>query len=211
MSESSNSTDILIIDDHPVVRAGLKSMLNMHPGLIVVGDVGTASEALAFVKGKRPDVVLLDLRLGERNGIEVIRELRAIDQTIRVIMLTSFELEEDIYQAVQAGAYGYLLKNASEEEMITTVRTVARGERHFSPKIALSLSEHMRRNSLTVRELEVLGMVARGLSNKEVASALRLSSHTVRNHLMNIMDKMGVSDRTEAVIAALKQGLVRLT
>jgi two-component system NarL family response regulator len=211
MDDSSEFVRILIVDDHPVVRTGLKSMLNMHSGLRVIGDVSTGTDALAFVQNNPPDIILLDLRLDGQNGIEVLRELTTIDPEVRVIMLTSFELEEDIYQAVQAGAYGYLIKNSTEEEMISVIRKVSVGQRFFSQKIAMSLSEHIMRSSLTIRELEVLGMVARGLSNKEIAIFLNLSSHTVRNHLMNLMDKLGVSDRTDAVVTGVKQGLIRLT
>lgn len=201
---------ILIVDDHPVVRAGLASMLGTQSSITVVGSASSGEEALIMVDRQQPDILLLDLRMPGMNGIETMRALKAKGNTARIIVLTSFETDEDIYRAVEAGAHGYLLKNTSETEMLDAIRAVHAKQRYFPTHIAGRLAERIARASLTAREIQALELLAKGLTNKQIGMALKISEHTARNHVNSIMEKLGVSDRTEAVITALQQGLVTL-
>jgi DNA-binding NarL/FixJ family response regulator len=201
---------ILIVDDHPVVRAGLASMLGTQPGISVVGSASSGEEALDLVSRAEPEIILLDLRMPGMNGIETIRALKARGSNARIIILTSFETDEDVYRAVEAGAHGYLLKNTSEACMLEAIRAVHTNQRYFPPAIAAKLVERIARVTLTARENEALELLAKGLTNKQIGLALHISEHTARNHVNSILEKLGVSDRTEAVITALQQGLVTL-
>jgi DNA-binding NarL/FixJ family response regulator len=210
----SNSTErpirILIVDDHPVVRAGLASMLSTQPGFQVAANVANGTEAIAVVDATPPDIVLLDLRMPGMTGIEVLHALHQRNSVSRTIVLTSFETDEDIYQAVQAGAQGYLLKNTSQQELVSAIREVHAGLRHLPPSITARLAERMMRSALTSRELEVLKMLSKGLTNKQIAHALSISDNTVRNHVNSIIEKLEVADRTEAVTLALQRGIIEL-
>lgn len=199
---------ILIVDDHPVVRAGLGSMLGTQPGLKVVGAAAGGEEALKLLQRECVDVVLLDLRMAGINGIEVMRTLTGTPGAPRVIVLTSFETDEDIYRAVQAGAHGYLLKDTPQQEMIDAITAVHAGKRYIPRHIAARLADRMMRSSLTTREIEILEMLAKGLTNKEIGSALEISDNTVRNHVISIIGKLEVSDRTEAATAAIQRGII---
>lgn len=201
---------IMIVDDHPVVRAGLTSMLSTQPGFVVAGSAANGAEAIALADSTAPDIILLDLRMPGMTGIEVLRALQQKGTTSRAIVLTSFETDEDIYQAVQAGAQGYLLKNSSQQELVGAIRAVHAGQRHLPPRITARLAERMMRSALTGRELEVLKMLLKGLTNKQIARALSISGNTARNHVNSIIEKLEVADRTEAVTLALRQGLVQL-
>jgi two-component system NarL family response regulator len=171
------------VDDHPVVRAGLTTLLGTQPGLQVVGSASSGTEALETLRtGEGIDLVLLDLRMPEMNGIDVLLAMRREGLTTHVIVLTSFETDEDIYRSVQAGAEGYLLKNTSQAEMVEAIRTVHAGSRYIPRHIASRLTERMMRTELTSRELEILSMVVKGLTNKQIGRVLEISSHTVRNH-----------------------------
>jgi DNA-binding NarL/FixJ family response regulator len=199
---------ILIVDDHPVVRAGLASMLGTQAGLNVVGSTSGGEEALKFLQRESVDVVLLDLRMPGMNGIDVLRALRRSAATPRVIVLTSFEKDEDIYRAVQAGAQGYLLKDTSQREMVDAIASVHSGKRYIPRHIAARLADRMMRSNLTGRETEILEMLAKGLTNKEIGRALEISDNTVRNHVISIISKLEVSDRTEAATAAIQRGII---
>jgi two-component system, NarL family, response regulator len=199
---------ILIVDDHPVVRAGLAGMLGTQPGLAVVGSASGGEEALKLLQRESVDVVLLDLRMPGINGIEVMRALGKMTGAPRVIVLTSFETDEDIYRAVQAGAHGYLLKDTAQREMIDAITSVHAGKRYIPPHIAARLADRMMRSSLTTREIEILEMLAKGLTNKEIGNALEISDHTVRNHVISIIGKLEVSDRTEAATAGIQRGII---
>ncbi|MGB7844935.1 MAG: response regulator transcription factor [Candidatus Acidiferrum sp.] len=201
---------ILIVDDHPVVRAGLASMLGTQTGLKVVGSASGGEEALKFLQRESADVVLLDLRMPVINGIDVLRTLGGTPGSPRVIVLTSFETDEDIYRAVQAGAHGYLLKDTPQREMIDAITSVHAGKRYIPRHIAARLADRMMRSSLTSREIEILEMLAKGLTNKEIGSALEISENTVRNHVISIIGKLEVSDRTEAATAAIQRGIISL-
>ena len=200
----------LIVDDHPVVRAGLTSMLGTHESLDVVGSAWNGQEALALIQQRRPEIVLLDLRMPGMNGIEMLQALRSLPDPPRTIVLTNFETDEDIYRAVRAGAQGYLLKSTTQQEMIEAIMAVAAGRRHFPAHIAARLAQRMSRSSLTAREREILEMMSKGLTNKQIGTALEISANTARNHVNNIIEKLEVADRTEAVTTAIQQGLLNV-
>ena len=201
---------ILIVDDHPVVRAGLASMLGTQAGLEVAGSASSGEEALEMVERECPDLLLLDLRMPGMSGIDMLLALKQRAATARVIILTSFETDEDIYRAIQAGAQGYLLKNTSQREMVEAIRTVHAGKRYIPRPIASRLAERMMRSNLTARELEILRMLAKGPTNKQIGRALDISDNTVRNHVNNIIEKLEVSDRTEAATTAIQRGIIQV-
>ena len=209
MSNSLNDQiRILIVDDHPVVRAGLTSMLDTQPQLVVIGSASSGEEALAMLKANDADVLLLDLRMPRMSGIDVLHSLKSEAIHARAIILTSFETDEDIYRAVQAGAQGYLLKDTSLREMTEAIRTVHAGKRYIPRTIATRLAERMMRTDLTAREFEILGLLAKGLTNKQIGQVLGISEHTVRNHVNSVIEKLDVSDRTEAATTAIQRGLI---
>jgi DNA-binding NarL/FixJ family response regulator len=207
-AKNHNPIRILIVDDHPVVCAGLTSMLSTQSGFEVVGSTASGEEALALVKQNRPNVMLLDLRMPGMDGLAVLDALKAISSPPAVIVLTSFEKEEDIYRSIRAGAQGYLLKDTSESEMVAAITTVDAGERYIPRRISARLANRMLRADLTGRELSILELLAEGSTNKEIAANLKISDNTVRHHVNNIMDKLKVSDRTEAVVTAIRSGIL---
>ena len=206
--EANGKISILIVDDHPVVRAGLASMLGTQESLKVVGAAWNGQEAFALIERHHPQVMLLDLRMPGMNGIETLQALRSIPNPPRVLVLTNFETDEDVYRAVRAGAQGYLIKSTSQQEMIEAIHTVASGRRYFPAPIAARLAQRMSRSNLTVREREILEMMSKGLTNKEIGTALEISANTARNHVNSIIEKLDVADRTEAVTTAIQQGLL---
>ncbi len=201
---------ILLVDDHPVVRAGLASMLSTIPGLAVCGAAASGEEALELIDAEQPDVLLLDLRMPGMTGIEILKLIRAVPFPPRTLVLTSYESDEEIYRAIEAGAHGYLLKSTPQTEIVAAIHAVHSGRHHIPPRIAARLAERMVRTALTQRELEILEMVVRGLTNKQIGNALRISENTARNHINSIIRKLDVSGRTEAATAAIQQGLVRM-
>ncbi len=200
----------MIVDDHPVVRQGLRAMLSSEPDFAVVGMAASAREALCLHEHKEPDVVLMDLRMPEMEGTEAIIEFRRIRPNIRILVLTNYGSDEYIVRATQAGAMGYLLKNTPQEEIVKAVRMVYRRERYVPKDIAQRLFEAIGREELSPRELEVLTLVAQGCSNKDVAQRLFISDKTVRNHVTSCMLKLQAKDRTEAVTRAIERGLIRI-
>lgn len=205
---NSGTIRIVIVDDHPVVCAGLTSMLCAQIGIEVVGSAASGEEALAIVQRDRPDIMLLDLRMPGMDGIGVLNALGRMDHTTRVVVLTSFEKEEDIYRAIRAGAQGYLLKDTTESEMVAAISVVNSGKRYIPRHIAARLADRLMRSDLTARELQTLELLAQGSTNKEIAGALGISDNTVRHHVNNIMEKLQVTDRTEAVATALRSGVL---
>jgi DNA-binding NarL/FixJ family response regulator len=201
---------ILIVDDHPVVRAGLTSMLGTQPALEVIATASSGEAALALMSQSEADVVLLDLRMPGMSGVETILKMKSANVNARVIILTSFETDEDIYRAVQAGAQGYLLKDTSLKLMVEAIETVHEGRRYIPREIAGRLAERMMRASLTSRELEILKMLPRGLTNKQIGTVLGISDNTVKNHVNSIIEKLEVSDRTEAATTAIQRGLITI-
>jgi two-component system, NarL family, response regulator len=199
---------ILIVDDHPVVRAGLTSMLGTQAELEVIGSASSGEEALSKLQHAAPDVLLLDLRMHGMSGVETLLAMKRAAHDTRVIILTSFETDEDIYRAVQAGAQGYLLKDTGLREMVEAIRTVHAGKRYIPRDIAARLAERMMRTDLTPREIEILKLVSKGPTNKEIGRALGISENTVKNHVNSIIEKLEVSDRTEAATTAIQRGLI---
>jgi DNA-binding NarL/FixJ family response regulator len=204
---------LLIADDHPVVRDGLRGMVAPEPDLEVVGEAGNGLEALALVPRVRPDVALVDLRMPALDGVATIRALRERHPEVRVLVLTTFDTERDVVSAIEAGATGYLLKDAPRAELFRAVRAAARGETVLASEVATRLVGQLREPAaqpLTQRELQVLELAARGATNRQVAANLQVSEATVKTHLVHAFGKLGVSDRTAAVTAALERRLIRL-
>ena len=201
---------LLVVDDHAVVRSGLVALLRTVEDMDVVAEAGSGGEAVEQYERHQPDVTLMDLRLPEVGGVEAIRRIRARWPQARVIVLTTFDGDEDIYRAIEAGAKAYLLKGMSVEELISTIRTVHQGNRRIHAAIAEKLAERMGGPHLTTRELEVLQLVVRGRSNKEIGSDLRISEATVKTHMNSLLGKLGVTDRMAASNAAVARGIVHL-
>jgi DNA-binding NarL/FixJ family response regulator len=202
---------VLIVDDHRVVRVGLAAMIARERDMEVVGEAADGPSALAAYATHRPDVVLLDLRMPDMNGAEIITRLRKSDPQAKVIVLTSYDSDEDIFRAVEAGARGYLLKGAFPEGILEeAIRTVHAGSRLIPPAVADRLADRLGAPSLTPREIAVLELVARGLSNREIGAALSTSAGTVKTHLERVYAKLGVGDRTAAALTAIRRGLVTL-
>jgi DNA-binding NarL/FixJ family response regulator len=204
-------TTVLPVDDHPVVREGLRGMIDAEPDLTVVGEAGSGAEAIAIAESLRPDVILMDLRMPDVDGVTATeRILAALPQT-RIVVVTTYESDSDILRAVEAGAAGYLLKDASRGELAEAVRDAARGKTVLAPSVADRLVRFVRQPTsviLSAREVEVLGHVAKGKSNAEIGRELHISEATVKTHLLRAFNKLGVSDRTAAVTTAMSQGLL---
>ena len=201
---------VLIADDHSVVREGLASLIGRKPDMTVVGEASNGREAVDLWKQCRPDVTLLDLRMPELDGVSAIKEIRAGDENARILVLTTFDGDEDIYRAIQAGAKGYLLKDAPREALMDSIRRVHAGETCVPVHLAVKLAERVSGETLSTREIEVLKLIAQGKSNKEIGSALFISEGTVKSHVKAIFAKMSVISRTEAVASATRRGLIQL-
>lgn len=209
---------ILLVDDHEVVRLGLRAVLEVEPDLEVVGDADTAGRGVVAAVRLRPDLVLLDVVLPDRSGIEACREIRAAHPDVRVLMLTSFGDETAVLSSLLAGASGYLLKNAPRADLLAAIRGVAAGGTLLDPAVetvvrqrlaGLSAGKSESRTALSEREREVIALVARGLTNREIAEALVISEKTARNHVSNILDKLGLARRSEAAAYAVRHGIAR--
>ena len=211
MRDPFKAIKVLIIDDHPVVRLGLRTMLESERHIQVTGTAGSAREGIEEVQKVQPDVVLMDLRMPEMEGVEAISELRRVAQNIRILVLTNYDEDLYIFRALKAGAMGYLLKNSPQEEIIQAVEMVHQNQSCIPPNILKRLTETIAREELTQRELEVLKLVADGLTNKGIADRLFISAKTARNHVTSCLGKLGVRDRTEAATTAVRRGLIRLS
>jgi DNA-binding NarL/FixJ family response regulator len=205
---------ILIVDDHPVVRDGLRGMLAGEADFEVVGEAASGAEAVLLTERERPDVVLMDLQMPGVDGATATAEIAERFPGTRVLVLTTYDTDADILRAVEAGATGYLLKDAPRERLFPAIRSAARGETVLAPTVATRLVNRMRvpaEEALTSREIEVLELVARGSSNADVAASLFISEATVKTHLLHIFGKLGVDDRTAAVVSALERGIIALS
>ena len=201
---------LLVVDDHPVVRGGLVALLGTVDDMKVVAEADDGREAFEQYSLHQPDVTLMDLRLRTVGGVDAIQLIRAKWPAARVIVLTTFDGDEDIYKAIQAGAKAYLLKGMSVEELISTIRSVHQGRTRIPAAIAEKLAERLAGPQLTNRELEVLQLIVRGRSNKEIGIDLSISEATVKTHINSLLAKLGVSDRTQASTAAIQRGIVHL-
>jgi DNA-binding NarL/FixJ family response regulator len=204
---------VLLVDDHPVVRAGLRALLAGHPDIEVVGDTGDAAEAVRLAERLRPALVLMDLQMGgELAGLDAIRRTVALPQPPRVVVLTTYDSDADFLRAVEAGAAGYLLKEAPPEQLLQALRTAAKGETVLSPPVASRLMHRVRTPKVTPspREIEILQLLAAGRTNREISRMLFISEATVKTHLAHLYDKLAVDNRTEAVRVAVERRLIRL-
>lgn len=201
---------LLVADDHTVVRQGLVALLNTVPGFKVVAEAANGAEAIELFDQHQPDVTLMDLRMPKLGGVEAVTAIRRTHASARIVVLTTFDGDEEIYRALQAGAKGYLLKGMSGDELIEAVRAVHAGKTRIPAPVAERLAGRMAGPGLTSRELDVLKAIVAGRSNKEIAQNLFISEATVKTHINNILSKLGVADRTQATTTALQRGIVQL-
>jgi len=209
---------ILIVDDHLVVREGLRALIDVQPDMELVGEAADGVEAVQKARSLQPDVILLDLVMPHKGGLDAIGEIKEESPDMRILVLTSFAEDDKVFPAIKAGALGYLLKDSSAQELLQAIRDVYRGEPTMHPTIARKLMRELQRppelppteDPLTEREVEVLKFVAQGLSNREIADILVISERTVRTHVTNILSKLHLANRTQAALYALREGLARL-
>ncbi|MBW4659868.1 MAG: response regulator transcription factor [Drouetiella hepatica Uher 2000/2452] len=208
---SSPVIRVLLADDHPVLGQGLAMLLECEPDITVVGQALNGREAIELFRQHQPDVTLMDLRMPEVSGVEAIAAIRAEFPQARIIVLTTYDGDEDIYRGLQTGAKGYLLKGTRLEELLNAIRTVYRNQSYIPPHIGAKLAERMGTSELSDRELEVLRLMAKGKNNPQISADLNIAESTVRFHISHILSKLGVSDRTQAVITAVQRGIVDLS
>ena len=208
MSAATTTITILCVDDHPLVRKGIAAILGNETDMKLVAEAGSGQEAVDAFRTNRPDVTLMDLRMPGIDGIEATKQIRKIDPEAKIIALTSYDGDQEIYRALEAGVRGYILKEMVHTEIVRAIRVVHSGKRLMPPEVAERLSEHFPQVALTPREIEVLQYVAKGFGNKEIGVRLGTAAGTVKMHLQNILSKLGASDRTHAVTLALRRGII---
>jgi len=201
---------VFSVDDHPLLREGIAALVNNQPDMVLVDQASNGAEAIQLFTKHLPDVTLLDLRLPDMSGIDTLIAIRTAFPNARVIMLTTFEGDVEIHRALQAGAYGYLLKNMPPSELLDVIRQVHAGKKRIPAEIAAQLAEHMADETLTEREVEVLQQVAGGNKNRDIADKLFISEETVKVHIKHIMEKLGATDRTQAVAIGVRRGIIQL-
>jgi DNA-binding NarL/FixJ family response regulator len=201
---------ILVADDHFIVRMGLIALVNTEPNMLIVGEAADGQQAVDLFVKQKPDIVLMDLRMPIKDGIEATIEIHSRDPNARVLMLTTFDGDTDIHRALQAGAQGYVLKSATGNELIPAIQAVAGGQRWIPKEIAKRLASRKLFEELTQREVQVLQLLVKGLANKQIGDNLSISEHTVKDHLKSVFGKLQVEDRTEAVTAAIQRGIIHL-
>ncbi len=210
MAEQTEVWGILCVDDHPLVRKGIAAILANEKDMKLIAEAGSGAEAVEAFRQFRPDVTLMDLRMPGMDGIEATKEIRKIDPDAKIIALTSYDGDQEIYRALEAGVRGYILKESVHTEIVRAIRVVQSGKRLMPPEVAERLSEHFPQVALTPREIEVLQHVAKGLGNKEIGVRLGTAAGTVKMHLQNILSKLGASDRTHAVTLAIRRGIIHI-
>jgi DNA-binding NarL/FixJ family response regulator len=201
---------ILIADDHPVVRLGLVSLIKTQNDMEVAAEAASGTEVLEQLRKKKPDVALIDLRMPQMGGLDTIAALKKEFPQVKAIVVTTYQGEEEIYKALQAGALGYLLKDSIQEELLEGIRAVYNGQRFLPSRVAERLAKRIPLSDLTERELEILTLIVKGKSNKEIAADLEIAEGTVKNHVLKILDKLQVTDRTQAATAAISRGILHL-
>ncbi|EDX85545.1 response regulator receiver domain protein [Synechococcus sp. PCC 7335] len=201
---------VLVVEDHSVVREGIVSVLNRQENITVVAEAKNGKEAIALHADHQPDITLMDLRMPQIEGLEAVIQIRTASPQARIIILTTYDTDEDIYQCLQAGARGYLLKDATSQELTQAVRQVYQGKRFIPADVAMKLAERIESDELTAREIDVLEMMVQGSSTAKLSEALHISEGTVKFHVNNILQKLNAHDRTQAVVTALHRGIVRL-
>jgi two-component system NarL family response regulator len=201
---------VLLVDDHALLRTGVANIINQEPDLRVVAEAGNGVQAIEQYQRHRPDVTLLDLRMPVMEGVEAVRHIREVDSNARLIILTTYDTDDEISRALKAGAKAYVLKDISAEALVKCIRDVLAGKTYLAPAAAAKLAEGVSHMRLTPREIATLKLVADGKANKEIASSLQISERTVKTHLAHLFEKLGATSRTEAVKVATRRGLVRL-
>jgi DNA-binding NarL/FixJ family response regulator len=201
---------ILSVDDHPLLRQGIAAIINSQPDMQMMAEAASGAEGIQKFREVRPDVTLMDLRLPDMSGIDTLIAIRNEFTEARVIMLTTFEGDVEMQRALEAGAYGYMLKTMPPKELLETIRQVGAGKKRVPPEVAAHLAEHLSDESLTEREIEVLRHISGGNRNRDIAKRLFISEETVKVHLRHIMEKLGANDRTQAVAIAVRRGIVQL-
>jgi len=201
---------VFSVDDHPLLREGLAAIIDNQPDMVLVAQASSAQEAILQFRKHQPDVTLMDLRLPDKSGIEATIAIRAEFPEARIIMLTTFEGDVEIQRALEAGARGYMLKSMPPKELVEVIRQVHAGKKRIPPQLAAELAEHMSDDGLTAREIEVLGQIAGGNRNRDIAEKLFITEETVKVHVKHIMDKLGASDRTQAVAIGVRRGIIQL-
>jgi DNA-binding NarL/FixJ family response regulator len=210
MGEPTEVLGILCVDDHPLVRKGIAAILANEKDMKLIAEAGSGPEAVEAFRQFHPDVTLMDLRMPAMDGIETTKEIRKLDPEAKIIALTSYDGDQEIYRALEAGVRGYILKESVHTEIVRAIRVVQSGKRLMPPEVAERLSEHFPQVALTPREIEVLQHVAKGLGNKEIGVRLGTAAGTVKMHLQNILSKLGASDRTHAVTLAIRRGIIHI-
>jgi DNA-binding NarL/FixJ family response regulator len=201
---------VLSVDDHPLIREGIGMIINSQSDMVLVADAATGAEGVQKFREHLPDITLMDLRLPDQTGIETMIAIRGEYPDARIIVLTTFEGDVEIQRALEAGAWAYLLKTMPPKQMLETIRQVYAGKKRVAPEIAIHLAEHLSDESLSPREVEVLGHLTEGNRNRDIAERLFISEETVKVHLKHIMEKLGASDRTQAVAIAVRRGIIHL-
>lgn len=201
---------VFSVDDHPLLREGLAAIIDSQPDMLMVAQASTAEEAIQQFRTHRPDVTLMDLRLPDKSGIEAMAAVRVEFPEAKFIMLTTFEGDVEIQRALEAGARAYLLKTMPPKELVEVIRQVHAGKKRVPPQVAAKLAEHLSDEDLTAREIEVLSQIAGGNRNRDIAEKLFITEETVKVHIKHIMDKLGASDRTQAVAIGLRRGIIHL-
>jgi len=210
MGAITQTLGILCVDDHPLVRKGIAAIIAIETDMKLVAEAGSGAEAVTAFRQFHPDITLMDLRMPGMDGIEATKQIRQIDPEAKIIALTSYDGDQEIYRALEAGVRGYILKESVHTEIVRAIRVVHSCKRLMSPEVAERLSEHFPQVALTAREIEVLQYVAKGFGNKEIGARLGTAAGTVKMHLQNILSKLGASDRTHAVTLAIRRGIIHI-